>query len=178
MSENFKKLTFTEKYLSYDKEKRISRLTLLVRIFLFFWLTEALFFVIDNFSIQIGWSSDTFTPYQIFYIVCVSLFMYYYFFKIQLIKRYQDFDSDWKFENYIGIFHLIIISTTAILLNLFTYFDVTSWNIELVDYIYNFFKFTAFIFITFLLLKKGTTWNNKYWEESDIRNTIEILNYK
>jgi len=108
-------ISLKEKYLSFDKEKRIRRMQFFERILIPWLLLVFIFIYLPSFILGVFyWYTPLFIvpllPYffMAFYIVYLLIAFKYY--PVIIKKRAQDFWKEWKIETYILLWTILLMT--------------------------------------------------------------------
>lgn len=163
-------ISLKEKYLSFDKEKRIRRMQFFERM-LIPWILLALIIIILP-SLILWFTFGGLNTLKImfyfsasFYIIYTLLAIKYY--PVVIKKRTQDFWKEWKIETYILLWGIIITNIYSIYIQYLASNMDFQWIMNMMQYssILNIIQWILTILWLYLLFRPWTKWTNDYWEQ-------------
>lgn len=168
MSEKTEKIVYSlrDKFLSLEKEKRISGRQLFTRTFaslLILWfLTMLIIFPILN-SILWWFSISYVYTMQLSYAIIYYAIVFWLVPKL-IVKRCHDFNNDWVITRnvFLGIFVIYVLITLYLIADLsfidsFLNVIVILWGLS---------KIWLIVLWLYLIFRPWTKWKNDYWDDT------------
>jgi len=155
-------ISLKEKYLSFDKEKRIRRMQFFERML----IPGVLLWIILWLPSMIAWffinPKGTFYISLVISIIYIFIIFKYYPYIIQ--KRAHDFWKDWKIETYI-LLYWTIISTIFWLYQQYLLSNMDFITVMQISKYGTIISGILMLLWLYLLFRPGNKWNNSYWEQ-------------